>query len=89
MQRQAKKHLRSPVTSAPPVITSRNSTPDAARNLCIANTYGLVSSLLMLTDKLKKSNRTPVWLLSELETITSRANDIIPPLLVGFGESHK
>ena len=51
-----------------------------ARDLDLANCYGLVSGLCDISDRMKARKDCPVWLAVELSNMIFRANCLLGPL---------
>jgi len=52
-----------------------------ARNLAVANCYGLNVGLCSIQDRMRRRKDCPAWLLLKLEDMIYRSNCLIQPLI--------
>ena len=52
-----------------------------ARNLDVANAYGLNSGLCKIAERMKKRKDCPMWLSEQLDFMIQRSNKLIFPLV--------
>lgn len=60
-----------------------------ARNRKVAQVYGLNENLCNLRDKLKERQRTPLWLLEEIDKAIETSNSLIEPVVTHRDELKK
>lgn len=52
-----------------------------ARNLDVANAYGLNKGLVVICERMRKRKDCPLWLIEQLNELIERSNRLIRPLI--------